>query len=190
MIAYLGWGSLIWNPGGLCIPKTEPPEDAWCPDGPELPVEFGRRSSRGRVTLVIAAGARTVRTFWAICETDDLVAARESLRVRETIALHRSGQWVADWRGGEPRDAYEAVISKWARRRQLSSVVWTSLPPKWSGSDGVMPNERQVLDYLEQTRGKVRALAEEYVRKTPRQIRTAYREAIEARLSWTPIGRV
>ena len=32
-----------------------------------------------------------------------------------------------------------------------------------------------------------RAKAEEYVRKTPPQIRTAYREAIELELGWTAL---
>ncbi|MDP3531965.1 MAG: hypothetical protein Q8S31_01585 [Alphaproteobacteria bacterium] len=46
-VAVLGWGSLIWNPGGLNI------YGQFVPGGPTLPVSFTRISQDGRLTLVV-----------------------------------------------------------------------------------------------------------------------------------------
>jgi hypothetical protein len=51
-IGCLGWGSLIRDQGKLPVRGT------WQGDGPELPVEFARQSTNGRVTLVVTEGAR------------------------------------------------------------------------------------------------------------------------------------
>src|SRR5712691_7390037 len=76
-IAILGWGSLIWCPGSLRI------RTLWHSDGPSLPIEFARISSDRRVTLVIHPGAPDQMTYWALSEFDNVVAARENLRLRE-----------------------------------------------------------------------------------------------------------
>ena len=76
-IAILGWGSLIWSPGCLRL-KTLRHDD-----GPELPIEFARKSRDKRLTLVICEKASPVRVYWALSEFDDPSKARENLGERE-----------------------------------------------------------------------------------------------------------
>ncbi len=61
-IAYLGWGSLIWDPGMLPISGD------WKPGGPVLPIEFSRISDNGRLTLVIDdVNGVPIETLYANC---------------------------------------------------------------------------------------------------------------------------
>ena len=76
-IAVLGWGSLIWDPGNLCI------KDNWSKDGPFLPIEFSRISRDGRLTLVLCPKANKVQVLWAIMCTDILERAIDELKERE-----------------------------------------------------------------------------------------------------------
>jgi hypothetical protein len=60
------------------------------------------------------------------------------------------------------------------------------LDPKFKQEKRV-PTSDEVIAFLRMLPPEVRSGAEEYIRKTPRQIDTAYRRRIEAELHWTPI---
>ena len=49
------------------------------------------------------------------------------------------------------------------------------------------PTSAQVIAYLRSLDGQQKTKAEEYVRKAPQQIKTAYRKAIELELGWTAL---
>jgi hypothetical protein len=182
MIACIGWGSLIWNRRNLDV------DGHWLLDGPVLPVEFARQSSDGRITLVVVQGSAPVPTLWSAFNTRDLAEARESLRQREGVPRSRAGDLIADWHRGEnPGAEPDATISAWASARDLEAAVWTNLSPKFAERDGRIPTEADVVAYLRALEGEARATAEEYVRRAPRQINTAYRLAIELALGWTPL---
>lgn len=182
MIACIGWGSLIWDARSLDV------DGHWHADGPALPVEFARQSSNGRITLVIVQGFSSVPTLWSVFNTHDLAEARESLRQRERIPRSVTDDRIAHWRRGEnPIAEPDATISRWAAGKDLEAVVWTNLPAKFGGIDGRVPTESELVAYLQTLEGQVRAAAETYVRRAPRQIATAYRRAIEEALGWTPI---
>lgn len=182
MIACIGWGSLSWDRRSLDV------DGHWRVDGPRLPVEFARQSSNGRITLVLGRGFAPVPALWSVFNTRDLAEARESLRVREDIPRSHAAESIAQWRRGEnPLSEPAATISAWATGKDLEAAAWTSLPPKFGGVNGRVPTEDEVVAYLRTLDGQVRATAEQYVRRAPRQIATGYRRAIEAVLGWTPI---
>jgi hypothetical protein len=181
MIACIGWGSLIWDGRNLDV-------DGWRSDGPMLRVEFARQSRDGRIILVLVRDFAPLPTLWSIFNTRELAEARESLRVREGIPRSRAAESISQWRRGEnPVSEPESTISAWATGKNLEAAVWTSLPPKFGGIDERVPTENEVLAYLGTLDGQALTDAEEYVRRAPTQITTAYRRTIEKVLGWTPV---
>ena len=74
----------------------------------------------------------------------------------------------------------------WVRARGADAAVWTALKPRFN-DELVTPNCEEVVGRLRSLKGQERTKAEEYIRKTPTQIRTTYREAIELELGWTAL---
>lgn len=132
---------------------------------------------------MITPNVPDVTALWALVRAETVEEARELLRVREGRALrHHIGMWSP--RRTEGKAA--SIVSRWAEGRRLDGTVWAELPPRWSGVDGRVPTETEVVEYLQaQGRGSE---AETYVRRTPSQICTRYRSAIEDILGWTAIG--
>ncbi len=166
-------------------PKDLPIQKHWFEDGPMIPVEFARESSRGRITLVLAPGAILVRSLWAIMDPQELGEAKEALRVREGIGNRKYSNGIGTWRTGEPSPDLIPDLSAWSGSRGVDAVVWTALPPELGGISGV-PTENQIVDYLSPRTGDEKSSAQEYVEKTPKQIDTAYRRKVEEVLGWTP----
>jgi hypothetical protein len=179
MIAFLGWGSLVWDPGALSIHRQ------WHTDGPYIRAEFLRQSNNGRLTLVLSQNAAPVRSLWATFAGSDLTQAREDLRSREGVPPKNLERCIGYWTRGEPNPACVIDLEPWATARGIESVVWTALPPKFDGTDGASPTINQAVSYLASLTGPTRDLAEQYVRRAPPQIDTPYRRRIEAALGWS-----
>jgi hypothetical protein len=178
-IACLGWGSLIWNPGGLPI-KAE-----WRIDGPALPVEFARKSGNGRITLVIAEETDPIPVLWTVLDVASLDEARKVLAQREGITAGYLERSVGTWGPSYSSDHSEGeTIGKWAVAAGVTGVVWTALKPFFADKY-IKPSCEHVIRYLASLEGEPRRLAEEYIRRAPAQIRTLYRERIERELGWT-----
>jgi hypothetical protein len=183
-IACLGWGSLVWRAGSL------PLLSSWCKSGPELPVEFARQSANNRITLVICPGRSLVPTRWALLDVPDIQSAKNALAVREWDRALENPRWIEEnigfWeRTTGARFGMEAnAVADWASAKSLAGVVWTSLPCKFNGTNGLMPSEDDVIDALSTLRGEQRELAEEYVRNAPREVDTPYRRRIVRDLHW------
>lgn len=177
-IVCLGWGSLIWDPRDL------PVVGEWQVDGPALPVEFVRQSRDGRITLAISDNTAPVTVLWIQLNVATLDAARHALMVREDIPEKYLVQSVGFWsQDRQSHHSQAASIGAWASTKPIVGVVWTALKPKFAGEQ-VTPSEAPVLNYLSELKGDDRIRAEEYVRRTPVQIRTSYRAAIESTLGW------
>jgi hypothetical protein len=174
-IACLGWGSLIWNPGDL------PLRGGWREDGPAMPIEFVRQSNNGRITLCISQKAALVTVLWAELAISSLDEARDVLALREGISAKNASRLIGTSQSSPPQQ-----VAAWAKAKNLTGVVWTALGPKFPGTAGD-PSCEQVIAYLRGLASPTRELAQEYIRKTPLQIRTAYRERIEQALGWTPL---
>lgn len=179
MIAVLGWGSLIWDPRELA------PEQSWREDGPKLRVDFLRRSSRDRVTLVLHESAAEVRGLWTGFAGDDWTRVRDRLIAREGV--QNQPEAIRHWSVGMAEAMNIIGLPLWAASMGVNHVLWTGLPPRWNRTDGCVPTAAQVVDYLSGLRPVRHHAAEEYVRRTPVQVKTLIREEIEARLGWTPV---
>ena len=177
-IACLGWGSLIWDPRNLPILRY------WFDDGPLIPLEFARQSKDDRITLVISPDARPVRSLWTLMDSDCLEAAIKRLKRRERTTKDN----IDSWSKGQDSPAEIPKLSEWARTRNLDSVIWTALQPGLKGDGNRQPSVEDVLRHLRSLSGTTRDNAEQYIRRAPRQIDTAYRRRIEAELHWLPIA--
>lgn len=176
MIACLGWGSLIWNSDGLPI------EGEWQNDGPQLPVEFTRVSGQGRLSLVVTEGAQRVPVLWCLLSVASLDEAVQALAKREGCGRNAIGIWSAARSSGHPECL---PVGAWACRRNLPAVIWTALKPGFPGNRGKPLTCQQALDHLRALNGAELLGAEEYIRRTPPQIRTPYRAGFERELGWT-----
>lgn len=174
MIIFLGWGSLIWNQNQL------PVIGEWREDGPHVKVEFVRQSADGRLTLVLTDNARTVASLWAIYDGDDVAEGCDALRQREKCNINSIGIWKL----GESAPPNIIDIQEWADRRSVSAVIWTNLPAKFNEIVGKVPTKNEVVNYLNNLDNETRKIAEEYIRRTPKQIKTEYRKEIETQLGW------
>jgi len=183
-IACVGWGSLIWDP------RTLPIRGSWFPDGPLLPIEFARTSSKAadkRVTLVVLPKAPPVRCLWTLLAVKDLDEAKEALADREGLTgdnrLSNIGFWATDKRSGH---VYVDEVRRWAESRHLTGAAWTALEPTFMEAFDAA-SLGKVIEHLRGLSHAERKHAEEYIRRTPRQIDTECRRLIEKVFGWTPI---
>jgi hypothetical protein len=108
MIAWIGWGSLIWDSRNLDV------DGNWRADGPVLPVEFARQSSNGRITLVIVQRFAPVPTLWSAFNSNNVAGAREALRQREDVFRSHADDFISCWRQREDSTSEpNATISAW-----------------------------------------------------------------------------
>jgi len=182
-IAFLGWGSLIWDPGNLVK------SGQWKTDGPCLPIEFARVSKDCRLTLVIHPGAINIQVLWVnVADGVSLQQAIESLRDRECTSIKRIG-FVSLQDGCYRCDVLPDIlpsIKSWGKEKGFDAVVWTDLCSNFGKKTGVEFNEQNVIRYLKGLKDDTLYKAREYVEKTPEQIRTRIRGIIEKELGWYP----
>ena len=176
-IACLGWGSLIWDPQDLSI------RGCWFDDGPLIPLEFARQSMDDRITLVISPAARPVRSLWTLMDSYSLEDAKEQLQLREKT---KNPEHIGNWSRGEQSPKWIPELSEWALTRNIDSVIWTALPPRFKGENNRPPSVEDVLRHLRALPKPARDEAEKYIRRAPGQIDTAYRKRIEAELQLLP----
>lgn len=183
-IAIIGWGSLVWAPGDLAIEYPFQPTDL-C-----LNLEFARRSSDGRLTLVLDPQIGVpCQVFATRYDGDNLNAAIRSLRFRERV---RSKEWIGyiNLKAGTHRaEAVEfdpasvTAIEQWARRHKWDAVIWTALRTNFPAPF----SPEAAVRHLEALWPHELHKALDYVRNTPPQVKTPVREAVERRfMSHTP----
>ena len=187
-IVILGWGSLIWQPKELEFDKVF----GWQNDGPTLPIEFARISKDGRLTLVITKNGTIVPVLYALSNYSNLKQAVLNLAVREGCGRKQIGSYDKSKDTFSKEVFFEKNILDWIKNTNIDAVIWTNLGENWEVKndngeviDTIVPHER--VDYLKNLKNHKRALAEEYIRRTPTQIDTHYRSLIEKELDWKPI---
>lgn len=174
-IACIGWGSLIWNPKDLKITGE------WFKDGPKLPLEFVRKSKDGRITLVIDTDSTSLQTLWVRMNTNNLGEAILSLKEREEsdkIEFVKATDTVTD--------PIKKEIVEWLQMKKIDVAIWTGLGSKFDTNR--RPTLEEVITYLKNLDVTPKKIAEEYIRKAPEQITTAYRKEIERVLGWAHVN--
>lgn len=179
VIAFLGWGSLIWDPR----PEFDEHHETWQEDGPELPLEFARisKSRSMALTLVLDSmhGARC-RVAYARSKRRDPQDSICDLRSREGTTLRNIGYYFADGSARQARDdATATVISRWAAAKGFDVVVWTDLP---SNFRTVLGHDFSVTAAVQHVRGLPPtgiAAAAEYVWRAPSFVVTPLRAALQ-----------
>jgi len=183
-IAILGWGSLIWSPTTLQYNK----EIGWDKEGPKLPIEFSRISQDGRLTLVLDKNADNVQTFFTTSSYQKLDEAVLNLAERERCSTKKIGYYEKISGEFNPHDfLYKENIKEWMNSKDFDAAIWTNLGKKFKDEIGFSHNAENVIKYLENLPEKVKNTAEEYIRKTPGNIKTPIRQVIIDRLKWTEV---
>lgn len=187
-IGILGWGSLIWQPKELKYDKSF----GWKTDGPFLPIEFARISKDGRLTLVITPNGTKLPTLYSLSDYKTIDEAVLDFAIREGSGRNSIGVYNKTKDEFMPSNfAYKNAIIEWIRGRDFDAILWTNLGEKWEISnhkgevEEIDSNNR--LNYLKNLKGTTSVLAEQYIRKAPRQVMTEYRKKIEKELKWFPI---
>jgi len=187
-IAIIAWGSLIWQPKDLLFDT----EFSWKEDGPILPIEFARISKDGRLTLVITQNGTFVPTLCSLSKYETLDEAILNLAVREGSGRRSISSYNKSKNEFSHNVFFKERIVDWINEKGFDAVIWTNLGENWDIKNEtkkivktIKPDER--IEYLTNLKGNASALAEEYIRKTPLQIRTKYRAKIEEELNWKPI---
>lgn len=146
------------------------------------------------MTLVIDPKAGEVQTLWVPLEVRTLEEAVGCLGLREKIAYARRSEWVGRvtakdrTQGSGAYSRVSGTIAVWMESHGLDAVVWTALPYRGPDGGATRPGFDRLLRHLESLEGEARVRAEEYIRRAPGSIRTAYRIQFEKRLGWAPIS--
>ena len=184
-IACIGWGSLIWDSQDLPLKST------WYSDGPLLPIEFSRESSDGRMTLILLDNSdNMVNSLWSLLSVTTLHEAKIVLAKREGISdkniKYSIGYWDKD--SNSSHGLSSLAIETWAKDRNLDAVVWTNLKFGFKSSRDIIPEYSTIIKHFQSLSKEQYMLAEQYVRKTPKQVKTPYRLMFERDLAWTAIN--
>lgn len=177
-IAIIGWGSLIWSPGDLAVQYPLQPTDL-C-----LNLEFARRASDGRLTLVLdPVNGVPCQVHATQYEGDNLNEAIRNLRYRERV---RSKAWIGyvNLKAGTRRaEAFEydpenvLAIEEWGRRHNWDAVIWSALRSNFPAPY----TPEAAIRHLEALWPHELHKALDYVRNTPPQVKTPVRAAVEGR---------
>lgn len=182
-IAILGWGSLIWQPKELNYNK----EFDWKDNGPSLPIEFARISNNGRLTLVITKDGTELQTLYTLSNYKNIEEAVLDLAEREGSDRKSIGSYEKEKKEfSDVNFPFKDKIIEWINTTDFKAVIWTNHEENWQ----TKTNYKDRIEYLKSLKGETSTLAEEYIRKTPEQIRTEYRLKIEEQLNWLPILKI
>jgi hypothetical protein len=173
--AVIGWGSLINDPGCLKIES-----DIWKEDGPRLPIEFARKSSDERITLVLYPPylkdkEKWVTTYWNLLNVNTVDEAREDLRKRERCPSLKSIGYLYKGKIYCKNVKIGNIIKSWAITMGISGVVWTDL--------GSNISLKKVIPHLSLLKNEKYLEAKDYILDGPKQTNTPLRPILEKYVS-------
>lgn len=182
-IAILVWGSLYWDPRIL---ETT---NEWFKDGPALPIEFARISTGNRLTLVIKPTFDNVTTLYAQSAFDNFNDARENLRAREgTANINNIGfiDFVNNIQQVRQANGFAIdLIRQWNEEKKFDAVLWSDFSPRFTDITNQQFTIQNVITFIENLPDEEKTSALQYIRNTPPQITTRFRNAIEQQFEGT-----
>lgn len=135
-IAYLAWGSLLWDY------NTLPISFFWKKTNFKLPLEYSRRSKDGRLTLVIDKKG-TYNTIWySTVDLENLNLSIKILKKREKTSIQNIHY--INLRDNKHRGFKWPQIIKWAEKHKYDAVIWTGLSPNFT--QGITHIKKQPLN--------------------------------------------
>jgi hypothetical protein len=157
-----------------------------------LPIEFARISKDGRLTLVITENGTKVPVLYTLSNYHNLKEAILNLAVREGSGRNSIGSYDKSKDTFSSKFLFKDEIKNWMKNTDFDAVIWTNLGESWNIKNNTGDKIRQIepenrIEYLKELKGHTSAIAEEYIRRTPPQIKTTYRKKIESELNWTVI---
>ena len=171
-IAILGWGSLIWDKRDLSL------KEGFRIGGPRLPLEFSRKSSDGRLTLIIDEkhGMPPSPTQFAMSNFEELHDAICDLQHREGTSPENIGFLIngSEKQRSPKSQVVKKAIADWLEERQatVDAVIWTNLGP----SDNFPFTSEAAQDHLISLTGLCRQRALEYLTRAPDEVETPLRK--------------
>lgn len=180
-IAILGWGSLLWEDRPDFDKQHEP---TWHLDGPELNIEFSRksRSRQGALTLVVDDKNGSPTTVaWSLSTRERVEDAICDLRCREGTTDRNIGR-ICLTADSQVNPSASPVIAAWAKGKNLDAVVWTALQSNFENfSVGA------AIDHIKKLDPCGKAKAAEYVLRAPEFVQTPLRRALQQK-SWFSVS--
>jgi hypothetical protein len=181
-IAILAWGSLIWSPRSLSFVGE------WQRGGPILRIEFSRIALDRRLTLVIDENDGVdICTRYALSGYSTLDDAITNLQEREATP-NRCDIGFFDARADEMNHWAQSEhpngcsrIREWIRSRTFDAVIWTALPRTFEKRTGEAYTVEAAMRFFESLPPVEKAVADEYIRNAPEEVKTPFRTRFLAR---------
>jgi hypothetical protein len=151
-IAYIGWGSLIWDYKNLPIHLNET-ECPWIKTNLKLPLEFSRISDKGngRITLVIDTNGTLNNVYYApLLSTTDKKQAIISLRRREKTNTKNIGYIDNITNEINSRLPIKIIndIKSWMKNNNIDIAIWTDIETNWESLKGKKFTNKDAFDYF------------------------------------------
>jgi len=153
-IAYLAWGSLLWDYTKLNL------KSSWKNSGLQLPLNFSRISDRGkgRLTLVIDNETGKLNdTYIAKTKTSNLNKAISNLKTREKTKKSSIGYVNLLEKSSRTKLLKGFQIDQivnLAKENNLDAIIWTDIPPNFDEITGMKINSINAMKYIDSKKDK------------------------------------
>jgi len=153
-IAYLAWGSLLWDFSNLKL-KTK-----WKESHILLPLNFSRVSDKGkgRLTLVIDNQTGTPNNiFVAKTKFTNLNKAISAIKTREKT--RKSNMGYINWKDESFRTNNLKLsqindVTNYAKNNNLDAIIWTDISPNFEKITGQKMTTSNAIKYIEEKQNR------------------------------------
>jgi hypothetical protein len=187
-IAFLGWGSLLWEP--------DSPFDAvhgpWAFDGPRLPLEFSRISATraSALTLVIdKQHGAACQVAWCQSTRPTVEAAVRDLLTREGTKGDNIRHLACEAALPPTTPAIDVAIATWGRSKGVTTVIWTGLDSNFTKATGKPFSISAAMAHIKGLPDPGKRAAYDYASRAPDFIRTPLRSALMNARWFKEIGK-